>query len=615
MTISTTTRTVTHNGNGVAVNFAYPFKIADQVDLLVYLKSGSVFVLQTLGTDYTVSGVGNSGGGTVSFTVAPAVDVGNVRFLRRTAKTQLADYITNDDFPAEVHEAALDKLTMALQDYSADVLTLDASGTYFDASGKVIKNLGGPTANQDAATKAYVDALLGGSAALSAAVIDEDLLLNVPADYTTVSAALLALKGKRILGNATVTIQVADGTYNLAQGIDLNHPDGECIRLLGNQSTPDNCVLMGTNPPTFNALSCTNGHKFGYVNGFKIDLAAKATLANNYSGIYAGTGSTIICGPKIKVNNWYYGINASYNSTIFCDYAQVSNAGDVGIWAFCGSQIQARYASSTGASDTVNGWGFGFQAEYGSQIECTGATATLCNIAGFAALSNSQVRALNTTSSSNTGSGFLARDEGQIENHNATATGNTRYGEEVSLGGLIVGGNKTLTGNTLADISGYAYLDNTPALGARIAANGPLRIDNNGTMPTYFNTSGGLQFEVFHTASSSSWMAVTGSSIGQPRIAANGGAADIDANIQGKGAGAVFLGSHRNNFIRINAAGAGSSPSIFPEGEADLDLILSGKGAGKVRFGVWTANADTPINGYITVKAYDGTTIKLGTIA
>lgn len=48
------------------------------------------------------------------------------------------------------------------------------------------------------------------------------------------------------------------------------------------------------------------------------------------------------------------------------------------------------------------------------------------------------------------------------------------------------------------------------------------------------------------------------------------------------------------------------------------DLMLkpvSGTGGGSLRFGVFTTNADAPINGYVTIKDANGTTRKLATIA
>lgn len=89
--------------------FAYPWRIGLASDLAVY--DDGVLV-----SAYTVTGVGNANGGNVVFTVAPTS--GHTIFLRRaTPYTQLTDYINNDPFGAETHEAALDKLTRELQDF------------------------------------------------------------------------------------------------------------------------------------------------------------------------------------------------------------------------------------------------------------------------------------------------------------------------------------------------------------------------------------------------------------------------------------------------------------------------------------------------------------------
>lgn len=156
MTISTQTRIVNYSGNGVTVNFAYPFKIMEAADLKVYKQVSGVWTLQTVTTDYTITGLGASEGGTVTFVIPPEIGVGNVRLLRRVQLTQLVNYILNDDFPAEVHEGALDKLTMALQDYYQESMTSDQAVEFWDALSRRISNVANPVYDQDAVTKAWV---------------------------------------------------------------------------------------------------------------------------------------------------------------------------------------------------------------------------------------------------------------------------------------------------------------------------------------------------------------------------------------------------------------------------------------------------------------------------
>jgi hypothetical protein len=110
MTISSTTSRVSYTATG-GVAFAYTFKILDENDLAVYVDD----VLQTITTDYTVSGVGDTGG-TVTFEAAstPAAGV-TVILIRQVDYTQEADYVEGDDFPAETHEDALDRIVMQIQ--------------------------------------------------------------------------------------------------------------------------------------------------------------------------------------------------------------------------------------------------------------------------------------------------------------------------------------------------------------------------------------------------------------------------------------------------------------------------------------------------------------------
>lgn len=117
MTISTTTTKKVYNGNGIATVFAYDFYIDVASDLEVYLADvNGTLVLQTITTDYSVSGAGNPAGGNVTFVSPPDTGTGNIVILRKTPLTQETDYIEGDTFPAEEHEKALDKLTRIVQE-------------------------------------------------------------------------------------------------------------------------------------------------------------------------------------------------------------------------------------------------------------------------------------------------------------------------------------------------------------------------------------------------------------------------------------------------------------------------------------------------------------------
>ena len=120
MTVSTTIIKNSHNGNGSTTNFAYQFKILQDSDLVVIIRSSTgTETTKTLTTHYTVAGAGDASGGSITFTTGNTPASGETVVIRRNVpQTQAIDYIANDPFPAETHEEGLDRTTMIAQQVS-----------------------------------------------------------------------------------------------------------------------------------------------------------------------------------------------------------------------------------------------------------------------------------------------------------------------------------------------------------------------------------------------------------------------------------------------------------------------------------------------------------------
>jgi hypothetical protein len=121
MTISSTTVKVSYSGNGSTTVFAYTFKILDDDEIQVIIRtSDGTETIKTKTTHYTVSGVGSSGGGNITFLTAPT-SLQTVVLKRNTTRTQETDYVANDPFPANSHEEALDRVTMITQEIQEEL--------------------------------------------------------------------------------------------------------------------------------------------------------------------------------------------------------------------------------------------------------------------------------------------------------------------------------------------------------------------------------------------------------------------------------------------------------------------------------------------------------------
>jgi hypothetical protein len=122
MTVAAETNLITAIANGSQTVFPYTFRVLSSADILVVGKLASgVETYYTLGTHYTISGVGSYSGGNVTFLTAPA-DQTQITIRRVVSSfTQNTDLRNQGAFFAEVHEDAFDALTMQTQTLKTDV--------------------------------------------------------------------------------------------------------------------------------------------------------------------------------------------------------------------------------------------------------------------------------------------------------------------------------------------------------------------------------------------------------------------------------------------------------------------------------------------------------------
>ena len=134
MTVSNIKYRMDYDGNSSTTVFPVDFYfLRDDALLVVLTKSDGTENTLVLNTDYTVQDAGVPAGGSVTLSIAP--DTGEkLTIIRNVAFTQLTDYIENDNFPAESHETALDKLTMEVQQLQEEV----------DRASKTSIGVGGP---------------------------------------------------------------------------------------------------------------------------------------------------------------------------------------------------------------------------------------------------------------------------------------------------------------------------------------------------------------------------------------------------------------------------------------------------------------------------------------
>lgn len=473
-------------------------------------------------------------------------------------------------------------------------------------------------------------------------------------DFITIQDALNAIANWHIEKGAVVILKLLAGTHTVYSNLDLNHPFGSRVQLIGDPTaSPEQVIIQLDNTISFASLNfdlftCSYGNSWGLIDNLTIDGKGLGTgnwSTNNYAAIKASYGATINLGSNVVIKNWYCALQADYGSVINSNSLEVSDCG-IGVLASNGSHITVINSTFANCKVIDGNSGYGVLAESGSQINCSGSTATGSYIAGFASFSNSQLRALGCKGNSNSRSGFLAKEHGEIAAYDLQVVGgstvttqaknNTVYGFEATDGGGIYYGelsDPTATSNN-TKVNSYISTTTNGTSALVSSSQGRLIVSTPDTNPIIFSTqlyNQHLEIADIGSATTSRLKMSGGNGTKTPILSAVGSSSNINLEIKAKGTGHLDLDKILSpvNVKGVYSAGAAATISnvnaystdaetvhlfLNPQNESGGAYVRVGKNVRmgeKTNFNAPVALSGVTINSYITIKDINGNEVKL----
>lgn len=213
-----------YTGNGVTTVFAYTFKLLDSADVLVTVDG----VTKTLTTHYTVSGVGASGGGNITFLAAPA-NAAEVVIQRDMDYLRETDYQDNGDLLAATLDEDIDRVVMQVQQVR-------------DVGVRSIKIPAGETTNQliavAAADRANKAVIFDASGNVTVSTDDfNDQLANVTAQAVAAAASASSASGSASTATTQAGIATAQAVIATTQAGIATTQAGIATTQAGNAAT------------------------------------------------------------------------------------------------------------------------------------------------------------------------------------------------------------------------------------------------------------------------------------------------------------------------------------------------------------------------------------------
>lgn len=248
MTIATTSNKATWQGNGSTTVFPFVFEVGSASEITLYLSSASGSVSTIPSSSYSVSGLGDPSGGTITYPLsgAPIATGSSLTLVRTVPLRQLTDLSNQSNYFPDAVEGALDYLMMAIQQIASQV----ANAIQTPLSDPPL-NLTLPAAAGRALTLAGFDAN------------GNSITYPVPA---SVGAGILTNEGPFVAGTnftaGTTTTLTLSKAYGTPANLDVHFVSASAVTYVG----PDQYSLNG-NQVIFNSPIPTGTTKVYIVGG------------------------------------------------------------------------------------------------------------------------------------------------------------------------------------------------------------------------------------------------------------------------------------------------------------------------------------------------------------
>jgi len=281
----------TYTGNGSTTNYSITFEYLEETDIKVTLNG-------TLTTAYTLANAT-----TISFTTAPAVGVA-IRIYRDTD----VDSLQSTFFAGSAIRAQDLNDNFTQSNYSVQEIKdrfLDRTGGTLtgalDAGGFKITNVGTPTNNADASTKAYVDSTIGTAGGYAAAAASSASAAATSASNASTSATNSATSASASATSAAAALasQTAAAASQSAAASSASTASTQASNASTSASNASTSATNASNSATSAASSAASA------------LAAFDSFDDRYLGAKATDPTVDNDGDPLNAGDLYYNTTLS----------------------------------------------------------------------------------------------------------------------------------------------------------------------------------------------------------------------------------------------------------------------------------------------------------------